>query len=74
MTENEIVEYLKQNNEDFRRLFQEHRELDAKLAEMVKKPYLTPEEEVLKKKMQKEKLLKKDMMAELVRDYKKSQN
>lgn len=37
---------------------------------MNKKPYLTPEEEVEKKRMQKEKLYKKDKMAEIIRQYK----
>lgn len=35
-----------------------------------KKPYLTPEEEIEKKRMQKEKLYKKDKMAEMIRQYK----
>ncbi len=74
MTENEIVEILKQDNEEFKRLYQEHRELDTQLGDMIKKPYLTSEEEVEKKRMQKEKLLKKDRMAELVREYKKNHN
>jgi len=42
------------------------------LAEIDSKRYLTSEEEVERKKLQKQKLLKKDRMAELVRDYKKS--
>jgi uncharacterized protein YdcH (DUF465 family) len=74
MTEKEIQEILRQQNEEFRRLFQEHRELDALLMDMSKKPYLTPDEELEKKRMQKEKLLKKDRMAELVREYKKTHN
>ncbi|MCX8026979.1 MAG: YdcH family protein [Thermodesulfovibrionales bacterium] len=74
MTENEIVEVLKQENEEFKKIYNEHRELDARLLEMSKKPYLTSEEEMEKKRMQKEKLYKKDRIAELIREYKKQKN
>ncbi|HIJ59526.1 MAG TPA: YdcH family protein [Nitrospirae bacterium] len=72
MLEQEIVEILKQQNEEFKKLALEHRELDTRLSEITKKPYLTPEEEVEKKRMQKEKLMKKDKMADLIREYKKN--
>lgn len=72
MTEQEILEILKEQNDEFKKLAQEHRDLDTKLSEMAKKHYLTPEEEVEKKRMQKEKLMKKDKMAELIREYKKN--
>ena len=72
MKEREIVEFLKQGNDEFKKLSEEHRSLDVLLAEIDSKRYLTPEEEVERKKLQKQKLLKKDKMAELVRDYKKS--
>lgn len=72
MKEREIVEFLKQENDEFKKLSEEHRSLDVLLAEIDSKRYLTSEEEVERKKLQKQKLLKKDRMAELVRDYKKS--
>lgn len=71
MKENEIVELLKKEDEEFRKLSEEHRSLDVLLADMDGKRYLTPEEEFERKKIQKQKLLKKDRMAELVREYKK---
>ena len=75
MKEHEIVELLKRENEEFRKLSEEHRSLDVLLAEMDnKKRYLTPEEEFERKKIQKQKLFKKDRMAELVRAYKKSRS
>jgi len=70
MREEEIIEILKKENEEFRKLYEEHRQLDSILDEMNKKPYLTPEEEIEKKRMQKEKLYKKDKMAEMIRQYK----
>ena len=72
MKEQEIVEFLKKDDEEFRKLLEEHHSLEGILAEMDKKVYLTPEEEVERKKMQKLKLFKKDKMAEMIRDYKKS--
>jgi len=72
LKEQEIVELLKKENEEFRKLSEEHRTLDTVLAEIDSKRYLTQEEELERKKLQKQKLLKKDRMAELVRQYKKS--
>lgn len=71
MKEQEIVELLKKENEEFKKLSEEHRSLDSLLSEIDNKRYLTPEEEYERKKIQKQKLLKKDRMAELVREYKK---
>jgi len=72
LKEQEIVENLKQGSEEFRKLMEEHHSLEGILAEMDKKVYLTPEEEIERKKVQKQKLLKKDRMAELIRDFKQN--
>lgn len=72
MTDEQIVEVLKRENEEYKKLSLEHKELKTILDELNKKHYLTPEEEFEKKRMQKEKLQKKDRMAELIRDYKKT--
>jgi hypothetical protein len=71
MKEEEIVELLKRENEEFRRLCQEHRELDNQIAEYSRKHYLTPEEEVEEKRIKKEKLYRKDRIAEMIRQYRK---
>ena len=73
MKESEIVEFLKNQNEEFRKLSEEHRDLDGLLSDIDSKRYLTAEEEIERKRIQKQKLLKKDRMAELVREHKKSQ-
>lgn len=73
MKENEIVEFLKKENDEFKKLSEEHRDLDGLLSEIDSKRYLTAEEEVERKRIQKQKLLRKDRMAELVREYKKTQ-
>ncbi len=72
LKEQELVDCLKKENEEFRKLLQEHHDLEGMLGEIDKKVYLTPEEEVERKRMQKLKLAKKDRMAELIRDFKKS--
>ena len=63
---------MKKENEEFRKLLEEHHGLDAVLAEMDRKVYLTPEEELERKKLQKQKLFRKDRMADMIRDFKKS--
>ncbi len=69
MKEEEIIEILKRENEEFRKLYEEHKKLDDIIDEMNKKPYLTPEEEIEKKRLQKEKLYKKDKIAEFIKQY-----
>jgi uncharacterized protein YdcH (DUF465 family) len=71
LKEQEIVDQLKKENEEFKKLSEEHRNLDGLLAEIDNKRYLSPEEEVERKRIQKLKLLRKDRMAELIREYKK---
>lgn len=72
LQEEEIAELLKKENEEFRKLTEEHRTLEELLAKIDSKRYLSPEEEIERKKIQKQKLLKKDRMAALVREYKKN--
>ena len=72
MKEQEIVDSLRKENEEFRKLLEDHHSLEGVLAEIDKKVYLSPEEEVERKRIQKQKLVKKDRMAELIRDFKKS--
>ena len=71
MNEQEIVELLRKENEEFKKLSEEHRNLDGLLAEIDHKRYLSAEEEVERKRIQKLKLLRKDRMAEMIREYKK---
>lgn len=71
MREEEIIETLKNQNDEFRKLHNEHRKLDDILIEMDKRHYLTKEEEIEKKRLKKEKLFKKDRIAELIREYQK---
>ncbi len=69
VTDEEIVEQLRASNPEFRELEESHHRLDAELQELIKHHVLTPNEEMLKKQIQKEKLGKKDRMADLVRQH-----
>ncbi len=71
MKDEEIINILKEENEEFRKLVEEHRRLDRYLDEMNKKRYLTSDEEIEKKKLQKKKLYYKDRIAEMIREYRK---
>ncbi len=69
ISDGSIAERLRQSNAEFRELEESHHRLDAELNDLQKRHVLTPGEEVLKKQLQKEKLMKKDKMAELIRLY-----
>jgi hypothetical protein len=69
MKEAEIINMLRIKSDEFRKIEEEHRKLDKDLDEMNKKRYLMPDEEVEKKRMQKQKLQYKDRMAELIRKF-----
>ncbi len=69
LTEDAIVEQLRHSNTEFRELEASHHRLDLELNELQKRHVLTPTEEIEKKRMQKEKLVKKDKLAELIRLY-----
>lgn len=72
MSDKEITDLLIKENEEYRKLDEEHRDLENILVEIDRKVYLTTEEEVERKRVQKLKLLKKDRMAEIVREYKRT--
>ena len=70
MKQGEIVNILRSENEEYKKLEEEHRKLEHFLDEMNKKKYLTGDEEIEKKNIQKQKLQYKDRMAQLIRSYK----
>ncbi|MDF0668840.1 MAG: DUF465 domain-containing protein [Nitrospira sp.] len=69
LTEETIAEQLRHSNTEFRELEACHHRLDLELNELQKRHVLTPTEEIEKKRIQKEKLAKKDKLAELIRLY-----
>lgn len=69
VTEEHIISSLRTSKEEYRELEESHHRLDEELQQLLKRHVLTPQEEILKKQIQKEKLGKKDRMAALVRAY-----
>jgi uncharacterized protein len=62
-----ITEQLRQSSHEFRVLEEAHHRLDLELIQLQKRHVLTPDEERVMKDLHKEKLAKKDKMAELIR-------
>lgn len=69
MKETEIITILRTENDEFKKLEKEHKRLDKYLDEIARKKYLTSDEEIEKKNIQKQKLQFKDRMAQLIREY-----
>ena len=72
VTDEQIAENLRASNVEFRELEESHHRLDAELQQLLKHHVLSPQEEILKKQLQKEKLGKKDRMAALIREHRAS--
>lgn len=70
LKDNEIAEILRKESEEFKKLEEEHRRLEETLAQIDKKKFLTADEEIERKKIQKQKLRSKDLMADMIRQYK----
>ncbi|NOS80649.1 MAG: DUF465 domain-containing protein [Nitrospira sp.] len=64
-----ISEQLRQTNHEFRALEEAHHRLDLELIQLQKRHVLTPAEELAMKGLHKEKLAKKDKMAEMIRAW-----
>lgn len=73
VSDEQIAEKLRAMSPEFRELEESHHRLDLELQELLKHHVLTPQEEILKKQIQKEKLGKKDRMAAMIREYRDSQ-
>jgi hypothetical protein len=68
--ENALIEHLKQTNPEFRQLAEEHLQYEHQLEEFNKLRYLSSEQELEKKRVQKIKLRGKDRMVEILKEYK----
>ncbi len=69
--EEAMIRSLIESDPELRRYYQEHLELERRLAELRQKPHLTPDEEMEQKRIQKLKLVGKDKMMEILALYKK---
>ena len=68
-TEAQLFARLREENSDFRRLAEKHREFDVKISEFDRIYYLTSEQERKRKELQKLKLRVKDEMYVIMRQY-----
>ena len=67
LTDSMIAERLRESSHEFRALEEAHHRLDLELIQLQKRHVLTPAEELAMKQLHKEKLAKKDQMADLIR-------
>ncbi|PIP72532.1 MAG: DUF465 domain-containing protein [Nitrospinae bacterium CG22_combo_CG10-13_8_21_14_all_47_10] len=64
-----LLEKVKKENSEFRELYEEHTNLKLRVEELNKMKLITPEQEVEKKKHQKQKLSIKDRMEKILSVY-----
>jgi uncharacterized protein YdcH (DUF465 family) len=70
VSEEAVREKLRTENPEFQRIEQEHRRLDKELLNFETHVYLSPEEEIERRRLQKLKLAAKDKLTEMIRRYK----
>ena len=68
----DLLEKVQKENEEFRGLYKEHTTLKQKVEEFNKMKIITPQQEIEKKKHQKQKLSLKDRMEEILNEYQSS--
>ncbi len=62
----ELIQSLMSRNAELKQFYDEHLALEQQLAEFNRKVYLTPEQELEKKQLQKKKLIGKDRIMEIL--------
>lgn len=71
-TDELLIERHTQQDGELRRHVEDHRKLEAALEDFNKRIYLTPEEQIEKKKLQKMKLASKDRIYAILSKYRQS--
>jgi uncharacterized protein YdcH (DUF465 family) len=67
--EEELIERLIRENEDFLKAKQAHTQLARQLEELENKPFVTPQDEIEIKILKKKKLASKDQMEKILMQY-----
>lgn len=70
--EEELIGSLLDKDPELRKYYEEHRELEERILGYQHKAYLTPEEEMEKKRLQKLKLVGKDKIMEILGKYRQT--
>jgi len=72
MQEKELREVMLRENDEFKKLHQQHQKYEKELEKFKDKSYLTEDEKLKEKELKKKKLVLKDRMYFLMREYRKS--
>jgi len=64
-----LIAEVAKENEELKKLWEEHLEYKRKIGDLDGRPYLTAEQEIERKRLQKYKLAGKDRIEEIVRPY-----
>jgi len=67
--EQDLIERLMRENEEFLKVKQTHTQLAKQLEELEKKPFLSPQDEIEVKILKKKKLAAKDQMENILMQY-----
>ncbi|MBT3181817.1 MAG: DUF465 domain-containing protein [Deltaproteobacteria bacterium] len=67
----ELINQYMESDDALKMLYDEHVDFERRLEKFNNKPYLTPIEELKRKEMQKEKLRGRDMIEDILCDYRK---
>jgi len=70
--EEQVIVSLLDKDPELKKYYEEHRELEKKLSEFQHKHYLSPDEEMEMKRIQKLKLVGKDKIMEILVKYRQS--
>lgn len=71
MDDKELIKSFAEKYDDIKTLYTRHQELEKELEELIRRPYLTPEEEIREKQIKLEKLHIKERIFELIKKYQK---
>jgi uncharacterized protein YdcH (DUF465 family) len=67
-----LLEKVQGESDEFKKLYEEHLELKHRVEKLNKMNFLSPEQELEKKTVQKQKLKGKDRMAKIIEQYEAS--
>lgn len=67
-----LLEKVQGENDEFKKLYEEHLELKHRVEKLNKLSFLSPEQELEKKTVQKQKLKGKDRMTKIIEQYEAS--
>lgn len=68
-SDEDLVKELLERDEEFKQAYLAHQEYEKRIAEFDKRPYLSTEEQLTRKKLQKLKLAEKDKMEAILARY-----